>query len=145
MPITIHPRIGQILVCDFSKGFKEPEMVKDNRPVIVISPPMRGRPDLVTVVALSTKPPYPVFPYHCQLPKACLPMLGRFQQDDTWIKGDMVYSVGFHRLNLIRLNQRDPNTGKRTYFTRRLGREWMKTVYGCVLEGMNIGHLSQHL
>ncbi|PWG61157.1 type II toxin-antitoxin system PemK/MazF family toxin [Spiribacter halobius] len=145
MPITIHPKVGQILLCDFSRGFKEPEMVKPERPVIVLSPEMKGRPRLVTVVALSTTPPNPVMPYHLELPRACLPQLGRFQDRRSWVKGDMVYAVGFHRLELIRLGKRDPNTGKRLYFKDRLGRERMRDVYACVLQALNLGRLEPHL
>lgn len=145
MAITIHPKVGQILFCDFSQGFQEPEMVKSGRPVIVLSPEMKGRPNLVTVVALSTREPDPVMPYHMQLPPKALPQLGDFQRGDTWVKGDMVYSVGFHRLDLIKLGKRDPQTGKRQYFKDRLGRENMKRVFSCVLHGMNLGHLSEYV
>ncbi|MAT66235.1 MAG: hypothetical protein CMN57_11400 [Gammaproteobacteria bacterium] len=145
MPITIHPKVGQILLCDFSLGFKEPEMVKSGRPVVVLSPTMKGRPNLVTVVALSTEPPAPVMPYHLELPRAALPQLGRFQERPSWVKGDMVYTVGFHRLELIRVGKRDPRTGKRFYFTQRLGREHMRQIYGCVLHGLNLGHLVPHI
>lgn len=51
MPITIHLRAGQLLLCNFSQGFKEPEMIKDNRPVVGLTPPIKGRDGLVTVVA----------------------------------------------------------------------------------------------
>ena len=82
--------------------------------------------------------------YHCLLPKNCMPMIGNFQRDDSWIKGDMIYSVGFHRLELIRLGKRGPN-GKRLYYENRLGRDRMKEIYGCVLYGMNLGSLAKHL
>jgi len=64
-----HPRPGQILFCDFSHGFKEPEMVKNNRPVIVLTGSMQGRAELVTVAALSTVPPSVVRPYHLLIPQ----------------------------------------------------------------------------
>ncbi|RDX36625.1 type II toxin-antitoxin system PemK/MazF family toxin [Kangiella sp. HD9-110m-PIT-SAG07] len=101
MAIKFHPKVGQLLLCDFSVGFKEPEMVKNKRPVVVISPSMAGRQNLVTVVALSTKEPEKLLNYHYKLPKNSMPQLGRFQTSDTWLKGDMIYTVGFHRLNLI--------------------------------------------
>ena len=129
MPITLHPRIGQILFCDFSAGFREPEMVKKSRPVVVVSSPIKGRGGLVTVVALSSSRPEPVMDYHMLLPKAALPQLGMFQTKETWLKGDMIYSIGFHRLDLIKLGKRDPNTGKRQYFSARLGRDNMRRVY----------------
>ena len=132
MAITYHPKAGQILMCDFSDGFKIPEMVK-NRPVLVLTPPMAGREKLVTIVCLSTVSPDPVQKYHYQLSKRSMPQLGLFQTKDTWVKADMIYTVGFHRLNLIQLNKRDPNTGKRIYFKQKLGRETMKVVYQCLL------------
>ena len=145
MAITYHPKVGQILYCDFSQGFQAPEMVKSKRPVIVVSPSIAGRASLTTVVALSTVTPDPVQLYHCRLPRASLPMLGQFQGRDTWVKGDMIYAVGFHRLDLIKLGQRNPATGKRIYFTQRLGRERMGEIYGCILHALNLGKLIEHL
>lgn len=59
MAITFHPSPGQILLCDFSTGFKETEMVKNKRPVIVISGAIADRSDLVTIAPLSTVQPKP--------------------------------------------------------------------------------------
>lgn len=106
---------------------------------------MNGRPNLVTVVALSTKQSQPVMPYHLELPLASLPQLKRFQEQASWVKGGMIYTVGFHRLDLIQLGKRDPSKGKRVYFKQRLGRERMKQVYSCVMHGLNLGHLAQHI
>jgi uncharacterized protein YifN (PemK superfamily) len=58
-----------ILLCDFSQGFKAPEMVKSNRPVIILTSPMQRRDQLVTVAALSTVKPPKILPYHYQIPK----------------------------------------------------------------------------
>jgi len=143
--IKFHPLAGQILLCDFSQGFKKPEMVKNHRPVVVLTPPIDGRFNLVTVLALSTREPTPIMPYHYKLPKASMPQLGRFQESDTWVKGDMIYTVGFHRLDLIRLNKRNVNTGKRLYFRRKLGRSQMAEIYKCMLNGLNLGQLAKHL
>lgn len=144
MAIIFHPSPGQILLCDFSQGFKEPEMVKSKRPVIVLTGAIQGRSNLVTVVPLSTVEPVPMQPYHYKIPKQSMPMVGRFQETDCWVKGDMVYTVGFHRLDLIQLGKRGPD-GKRAYFKNRLGREQMKQIYCCVLHGLNLGHLGAHL
>lgn len=143
MALTFHPKVGQILFCDFSQGFKEPEMVK-KRPVIVLVSAIQGRSDLATVVPLSTVEPNPPQLYHYKLLKQSMPMIGKFQDSDSWIKGDMVYTVGFHRLDLILLGKRAPN-GKREYFKNRLGRDQMKQIYQCVLHGLNLGHLSNYL
>lgn len=144
MAITIHPKVGQILMCDFTEGFQPPEMVKQ-RPVLVLAAGIKGRGNLVTVAALSTTPPAPEMPFHYKLPKASMPQTGYFQTRDTWLKGDMIYTVGFRRLDLIRLGKRDPKTGRRLYFNQRLGREQMKEIYRCVLQGLNLGHLGAHL
>lgn len=141
MAITIHPKPGQILLCDFSHGFKEPEMVKSERPVIILTGAIKGRANLVTIAPLSTVEPAPIQPYHYRIPKQSMPMVGTFQQNDSWLKGDMIYTVGFHRLNLIRLGKRKPD-GKREYFTNRLGSEQMKQVYQCILHGLNLSKLT---
>ncbi|QLR99634.1 type II toxin-antitoxin system PemK/MazF family toxin [Enterobacter roggenkampii] len=57
MPISYHPKPGQLMLCDFSQGFKEPEMIKSSRPVIILSGNIVGRASLVTVVACSTVEP----------------------------------------------------------------------------------------
>lgn len=141
MALTFHPKIGYILMCDFSKGFKEPEMVKE-RPVIVIATGGRSRSNLVTIACLSTVEPDPILDHHCFVENKYLPKNSLFQGKDSWLKGDMIYAVGFHRLNLIPTGR---IKGKRTYFTNRLGREKMKEVYGCVLHGLNLGGLTPHL
>ena len=144
MAITFHPNPGQILLCDFSQGFKEPEMVKNKRPVIILTGAMNGRAKLVTVVPLSTVEPLPVKPYHYKIPRNSMPMLKNFQENESWVKGDMIYTVGFHRLELIQLGKRN-SAGKREYFKNKLSREQMRLIYQCVLYGLNLGHLSKHL
>lgn len=144
MTITFHPRLGQLLMCNFESGFRKPEMTKV-RPVIVISPKRKSGANLVTVVALSTVEPAPIMRFHAILPNEHLPMLNNFQRGTSWIKGDMIYSVGFHRLNLIQLGNRNTLTGKRMYFKKHLGRGIMKTVHECVLAGLNLQRLAKHL
>lgn len=144
MPITLHPNPGQILFCDFSQGFKEPEMVKNKRPVIILTGAIRGRAKLATIVPLSTVKPAIIQPYHYLIPKQSMPMLDIFQRNDSWLKGDMIYTVGFHRLDLIQLGTRDAN-GKRQYYKTRLGREQMKQIYQCVMHGLNLPNLVPHI
>ena len=144
MAITFHPQPGQILLCDFSQGFKEPEMVKSKRPVVVLTGAIKGRSNLVTIVPLSTVPPKEVMPYHYKILKNSLPMARSFQESDSWVKGDMLYTVAFHRLELIQLGTKDAN-GKRMYFKNRLGNDQMKKIYGCVLEGLNLTALIKYL
>ncbi len=144
MPLNNHfyPKPGHILMCDFS-GFKAPEMVKV-RPVLVLAGAIPGRSGLATVVALSTRVPDAIQAYHYCLPKASLPRLKRFQNSETWVKGDMLYTVSHERLDSIRLGK-DRATGKRIYYSDRLGRDQMKKVYGCVLSGLHLSAVVQHL
>lgn len=144
MPLTYHPKTGQIVMCDFSKGFTSPEMVK-KRPVIILSPEITGRPGLVTVVPLSTKLPNPVKNYHLKLPNNVLPQLPYFQGKESWLKGDMLYTVSLKRLDLIRLRARDPETGKRQYFKKRLNNDYMRRIRRCVLAGLGLSSLGEYL
>ena len=137
MSISFHPKPGIILMCDFSEGFKPPELVK-RRPVLVVAS-SRERSGLVTVVGISTVCPEPVRAYHYLLPKASMPRQKQFQEKESWVKADMIYTVGFHRLDLIR-EGKDSN-GKRVYFQRRLGREQMDKVRVCVLAGLGMSNL----
>lgn len=144
MAINFHPKPGQILLCDFSPGFKEPEMVKNSRPVIVLTGSIKGRANLATIAPLSTVKPEPLQLYHYKIPKQSMPMLGIFQTEDSWLKGDMIYTVGFHRLNRVLLNKKGPN-GKRVYFDNRLGSDQMKQIYQCILHGLNLSKLTPHV
>ena len=65
MAITFHPNPGTVLICDFN-GLIIPEMVK-TRPVVVISPRLRHRTGLCTIIPLSTTPPDPKMPWHWTL------------------------------------------------------------------------------
>lgn len=143
MALLFHPKPGMILECDFTTGFVAPEMVK-RRPVIVVSPALAGRDRLATVIAISSKRPPTEQDYHFLLPKNALPQLGIFQAHESWVKGDMVYTASFDRLNLYLLNKRGPN-GKRQYFQNRLGRDNMREVYRCVLNGLGLRGLVPHL
>ncbi len=105
MPITIHPKAGQLLLCDFSKGFREPEMVKASHPVIILSGFIPGRKNLATIVSCSTVKPDIVRNYHYKLPDQSTPKSKHFMGRDTWVKGDMVYTVAYHRLDLIYLSK----------------------------------------
>jgi mRNA interferase MazF len=142
MPITFHPKPGQILLCDFI-GFREPEMIK-KRPVLILTDQIKGRAGLTTIVPLSTVEPAKIQPYHYKIPKQLMPMVGFYQGSDSWVKGDMIYTVGFDRLNLIQLGKRD-SQGKRLYFKDKLDKTQMSQIYQCVLHGLNLGQLAIHL
>jgi mRNA interferase MazF len=141
MPIREHPSPGTILVCHFDGTFKEPEMVK-TRCVIILSPKIVRRAALCTVVCLSETTPDPVQQYHAQIdirPRLPSP----WNSDNIWIKGDMIYSVGFHRLDLIRLGK--DRAGNRIYRVDVISEVQMKTAKSCVLKGLGLSTLTKHM
>lgn len=141
MPIHEHPEKGSILLCDFTNGFKNPEMDK-LRPVIVLSPKIKARPHLCTVVSLSTTAPDKEMPYHAQI-DINPPLPKKYDSKGLWIKGDMVNAVGFHRLDFIRIGK--DLTGKRIYYYKTISEEQLKLVKACVLRGMGLQNLTKHL
>ena len=141
MPIKEHPDTGSVVMCDFNAGFREPEMVK-RRPAVVISPKIRNRPHLCTVVALSTTPPDPAMPYHRQIDlRPRLP--AGWQSDGVWVKGDMINAVGFHRLDLIRLGK--DVSGRRLYLYEPQSAENLKIIRQCVLRALGLAGLTKGL
>lgn len=133
MAILYHPPQGAIVTVQFEPGFKAPEMVK-RRPCIVLSKPMKHRPDLLTVVALSTTAPGVVLPYHLQL-DIPFEMPPRWS-GSCWVKGDMINTVGFHRTDLIALGK--DRTGKRIYQVQPLPSMLMEKVRTAVLTGLGL-------
>ncbi|MEM9009943.1 MAG: type II toxin-antitoxin system PemK/MazF family toxin [Pseudomonadota bacterium] len=140
MTIKYHPAQGAIVFVDFSSGFVEPEMVK-KRPAVVLSPNIKARAQLVTVVALSTTAPNPVQPYHTEID---VPLqLPRNLASRCWVKGDMVNAVGFQRVDLIRLGK--DRTGRRRYQEKPLPPDVFRKVRRCVLHGIGLSTLTKHL
>ena len=140
MPIQFHPKPGTILICDFNTGFQPPEMVK-RRPVVVLSPQMSQRAPLCTVVAISTESPRIALPYHHELN---IELPSPWHVGPNWIKGDMIYSVTFNRLELIRSGKRD-ETGKRIYSVMQISAADLKKIRECVLCGLGLASLTRHL
>ncbi len=127
MPLRFHPKRGQVLMCDFSTGFKAPEMVK-NRPVVVLSNRHR---ELATVVPISTTEPRPIEACHHELDDASMPLPLRGKPH--WAKCDMVTTVGLWRLDRVRAKNRHPTTGKRMYFTQAVKQKDLEAIMNAVL------------
>lgn len=106
MGIKFAPKAGQVLICDFS-GYVQPEICK-RRPVVIISPNGLRRPQLVTVVPLSTTPPKPVELYHYKLTANPIP---GDPAGEVWAKCDLVATVRFARLDRFMLGNRNWQTG----------------------------------
>lgn len=101
-------------------------MVKRRAVVVLVQ---RKRERLCTVAPFSTSPPQPVMPYHAKLsfdPELPHPYSGEYK----WLKGDMVYTVSWDRLD--RPHIKDRATGKRTYVNRHLSATDFQQVQTCV-------------
>lgn len=95
MTLPYSPSRGEILICDFDTGFREPEMVK-RRPAIVVSHKNSHGRRLCTVVPLSTTAPIPAKSWHYALPHVQIP--GWVAKATMWAKCDMLATVSFDRL-----------------------------------------------
>lgn len=100
--ITFFPTEGTILICDFTGGFRPPEMI-ERRPIIVISKRESNRRTCVVV---------PISSRESTNPEAIvIPMLMAkypFLRKDGWAKCHAPATVSISRLSMMR----DPNTGR---------------------------------
>lgn len=104
MPLNhFYPKLGHVLICDFTRGFVAPEMLK-HRPVVVISPGTTHIRKLCTVVPLSTTQPATVMGWHFPLSASPLPETPAHIQ--VWAKCDMLYTVSFDRLDKLHRKRR---------------------------------------
>ena len=99
MAITFYPKAGTILLCDFSKGFVPPEIVK-LRPVVVVSPNHRNNSELYTVVPLSKTAPKTIRPCHLKLTNN---PISSEDGADSWAKCDLVMTVARTRLDRFKM------------------------------------------
>jgi mRNA interferase MazF len=141
MSIAEHPALGTVLICDFGTGFREPEMVK-RRPVIVISPKIQARSQLCTVVALSTTAPHRPMPFNCEI-RLDPPLPPPWARGSMWVKGDMIYAVALHRLDLVRCGKE--TSGRRAYRYDVIPDLDMRRVRTAVLHGLGLSALTKHL
>lgn len=141
MAINFAVPIGTILLCDYSTGFIVPEMVK-RRLAVVVSPRLPHRENLCSVVPLSQTTPEHEVPYRAkivfehELPS---PWLGL----ERWAKADMLATVGFQRLDLIR-TARD-QYGRRKYLQPKVNPEQLAAIRGAILHALGLGLLTGHL
>lgn len=134
MPLQYPPDRGEVLICDFENYLPKGEMVKQ-RPVIVLSPRIAQRRDIVTVVALSTTEPLTYLNYHLEI-TFDPPYSKKYSSMTMWLKGDMLYTMNLSRLS--RPHSKDPQTGERSYPIRIIDASVMKDVERCVLAGLGI-------
>ena len=79
--------------------------------------------------------------YHCRI-ELPHPLPEPFGGGVMWAKADLVYSLGFHRLDLLRTG-RDA-TGRRKYLTPKLSRETLAEVRKCVPIRLGLRQLTNH-
>lgn len=132
--LQFEPEPGQLLMCNFSLGFREPEIVK-TRPVLVISPKYHEKRGIVTVVPISSQPPHTVRPHHLKLPAGTVP--GK-KYKQAWIKGDLIQTVALHRLDRFKI-------GRRTYLAPFIDSDLLRAVRRCVLHATGMACLTDHL
>lgn len=108
--LPFHPRPGEILICDYSSGFRAPEMIK-RRLCVVVSPKLKRRDDLVSVVPLSETAPEPAEDWHHQYQLVSQ----SWGNGPRWAKCDMIATVSYERLS--RPYYRHPVTGTRLFET----------------------------
>ena len=133
MTVITHPRIGTIVRVDLSEGFKKPEIGK-RRPAIILSPEIIGRPQMCTIVPLSTSRPAKISPHHMEI-SFNPPLPSPYDAKSMWVKGDIVLTIAFHRLRL--LFDKFEN-GQRVYDVRVLDDATFFRVQECVKSGLGI-------
>jgi len=109
--INFHPQLGQILICNYEASALGAEMIKA-RPCVVISPRLRRRNGLCTIVPLSTTPPQPPDAWH-YLIRLERPLPKPFDSLEMWAKCDMIATVSFERLSPLKCGR--DQYGKRKY------------------------------
>ncbi|MBD3786865.1 MAG: type II toxin-antitoxin system PemK/MazF family toxin [Sphingomonadales bacterium] len=130
MALSFYPRAGQIFVGDFT-DLKIPEITKI-RPVIVISPRLPYRSELVAVVPISTTAPAHSLPYVYKLSRNFTPWGDA--NTECWAKCDLVMNVAMRRLSAFK-------TGRRQYVYPTLPPEELAAVRRAVLAGLGLdGH-----
>ena len=138
MSIHYHPEVGTILICDF-KDFRAPEMTK-RRPVIVISPRLKHRTNLCTVVPLSTTAPTRPESYHYKL-NITPPLPEPYDKHHVcWVKADMLYTVSFKRLSPP--HSKKDASGRRQYDVRVIEKLDLIKIQECVIHGLGLTNLT---
>ncbi|WP_405120788.1 type II toxin-antitoxin system PemK/MazF family toxin [Pseudomonas leptonychotis] len=124
MPLYYHPKPGDILLCDFTRGFVAPEMLKV-RKVVVISPKATHTRRLCTVLPISATAPEQEEDWHHLLRHNPLPADG---YKELWVKCDMIYTVSFDRLDKLHRKSRQG----REYFVPQLDPGDLAGVITCL-------------
>jgi uncharacterized protein YifN (PemK superfamily) len=132
MGILFSPDPGQILMCDFTKGFVRPEMQKI-RHCVVVSP--RKHTGTCLIVPLSTQAPVRIEMWHYLVPRHVYPCIEC--GTDVWAKGDMLTHAAFSRLSRPKENHVEVR--------RLLQVAHLRGVLKAVFHAINCGHLASRI
>lgn len=136
MALKFPPPVGQVLLCEFPSSLTPPEMVK-TRPIVVVTPLLKGRSGLVGIVPLSTTAPDPICSHHCRVAISSMPRPLQATTLQVWAKCDMVYTFCLARLDRFK-SGKDRNSGKRLYDSGQLTGVEMDAVRRCVAAAFGI-------
>jgi mRNA interferase MazF len=141
MSLMFPPQLGLVVICDYSTGFREPEMVKE-RLAVVVSKRLPHRDGLCTVVPLSTTPSRHGIRYQCKvdLPfEAPAPYAGSVK----WAKADMLATLCYNRMSLP--YEGKDHTGKRKYLKMILNPVELAKIRVAMLHALDLETLAHHL
>lgn len=108
-------------------------MVK-RRLAVTVSPKLKRRGDLVTVVPLSTTEPIPLCDWHLPLD---INVPGYWGHVPRWAKCDMLATVGFHRLDLP--YEKNLLTNGRKYVQIELPAEALAAIHQGISHALGMG------
>lgn len=142
MGLKFPPLLGQVVICDYSTGFREPEMVKE-RLAVVVSKRLPHRDGLCTVVPLSETPSRAGIKYQC---KVELPFEApeAYAGKVKWAKADMLATLCYKRMSLP-YTKRDPTTGNRKYIRIVLDPAELLKIRHAMLHALSLDDLTNHL
>lgn len=82
-------------------------------------------------------------PYHLDLTSIAPPLPPPWDTGPNWVKGDMIYSVSFDRLDFIRVGK--TYDGRQIYRYNPLSEPQIRAVRACVLHALGLGGLTKNL
>ena len=142
MALMYYPNQGEILLCNYGGNVVPPEMDK-LRPIVVISPRLRRRENLVGIVPLSTTAPHVMEAFHCQI-ELGVPLPRPFDSPIMWAKCDMIATVSKDRLDRFKAG-RKANGGARLFVAGKLTDAQLRDIKAAVLCGLGLSALTAPL
>jgi len=139
MGLLYYPNPGEILLCDYGTSGVAPEMEK-RRPVVIVTPRLRRRGELVGVIPLSTSAPQEVEDFHCRL-ELDHPLPAPFDRPVMWAKCDMFSVLSRDRLDRFKAGRGE----KRIYVAGKVTADQLKALRAAMLCGLGLSSLTIHL